>query len=170
MSLSKEERLANVEYALSLFVKDIGDTYYKEAFITPDGDNYQKLFPTTWHELLGRRYIKQPYSTNHYILTEAGWIWGLRFAGIYDDEVFRKRLGNVSRALKDRVKGRSEAALATAYDIAQSSGEPVGFVQSVIDSDILRALFNRVSAEWHKGTNGSTVIYIPPNFGLELLY
>ena len=89
MSHSTEDRIANLEYALKLFVRDVGDTYYDAGFITPGGDvEYDQIFPTTWRELTDKFYLRQVFHGT-FKITSYGWITG--------DPAFKQRLGLLSK-------------------------------------------------------------------------
>ena len=50
MSLSRQDRLGNLEFALKLFVRDISDNYYREIYFSPEGNEYDQILLTTWQE------------------------------------------------------------------------------------------------------------------------
>src|SRR5690242_1995521 len=100
MSLSRAQRLANLEYALKLFVRDVGDQYYRNVWFTPEGDEYDQIFPTTWNELEEQGYAKHVVH-DRYKLTGYGWLAGLELSGLLESLEFKARLGTIAKAFKD---------------------------------------------------------------------
>ena len=168
MSLSRQGRLDNLEFALKLFVRDIADNYYREVYFSPEGTEYEKILLTTWQETQDEGYLSK-VAYNRFQLTGYGWLKGFELLGLMDSEEYRERLGRLSKAMKDRVKGRQEHVLVTSITLANETGLPLGFIRNVVDTGLMSRMFNRVDAEWSSYSDTQFAIRIPANFGLEKL-
>jgi hypothetical protein len=168
MSLSRQGRLDNLEFALKLFVRDIADNYYREVYFSPEGTEYEKILLTTWQETQDEGYLSK-VAYNRFQLTGYGWLKGFELLGLMDSEEYRERLGRLSKAMKDRVKGRQEHVLVTSITLANETGLPLGFIRNVVDTGLMGRMFNRVDAEWSSYSDTQFAIRIPTNFGLEKL-
>jgi hypothetical protein len=166
MSLSEKERVENLEYALRLIVRDIGDNSILTSFIPHDGSEYANILNTTWKELKSRTIIRSlNIRPPRYVMTGYGWIVALKASGEFDSEGFKEKVGKLSAALKRQVKGRHDKAFPTIHHIAQASELPVGFIISAIESNLTGKLFNEVGAKWLNNSAG-LIVEVPLNFGL----
>jgi hypothetical protein len=169
MSISKEERLSNLRLALTLFVEQLGDEYYKKSLIGRNDKDFDRIFSTTWQELIDKGYLRSVANGFFLELTAMGWREGLKLAGKLEDTVFIASLGRISKALKDRVKGREQGDLVIVQEIADTAQVPIGLVRSVIDSKLLMHRFNQVTAKWANSQDDWHLIEVPTNFGLDLI-
>ncbi len=169
MSISREERVENLHHALGIFLQEAGDQYYKDVFFSNGGAEYEGILRTTWQDLLDGYYLDELLNGHYFALTSGGWLKALEVTGRLSDPSFMTSLGKISKALKDRVKGRHEQVLVTSDEIAKEAEVSVGLVQSVIESGLLRYRFNTIEAEWASYDDHRLLIVIPVNFGLEAI-
>jgi|SRR5579872_138387 len=169
MSLSREERIANLEYALKVFVRDVNDNWIRHVHITPGGDEYDVIFETTWKELISRIFLEELSMPGYFFLTGHGWLTGLELLGRKTDKDFRERVGRLFKTFKDEVKGRHEDAFIFIEDAATRSGLPTGLIANVIESKMCEYWFGMHGAHWESYKGRGCGIIIPLNFGLELL-
>jgi hypothetical protein len=164
MSISPDACLQNRKEALKLLVERVGDSYYRDVSVRP---GFAGILPPTWQDLVDDYKVNRLLNGHYYELTSSGWLEGLEISGRIDDPTFIDSLGRISQALKDRVKGRHQEALVGSDDLAKETGLPLGLIQSVIDSDILRYRFNEVPAQWASTGDDRILILIPTNVGLK---
>jgi len=170
MSLSKEEREANLKLALGLLLDALGDLYTSEMYFSESEEEFEDIYATTWTDLKRRRWIRDVsvMEEERYRLTEYGWREGIILLEKHKDIAFREKLGKLCAAMKGFVKGRRDNVIADVEDISSKSGLPSGFVQNVIDSHILEICLNVQGAEWVNNRRMYDIL-IPLDFGLERL-
>jgi hypothetical protein len=168
MSHSKEERQANVDLALNLFMKELGTKWIQTYLIDPNDGNYADILATTWGELSDRYQYVHKAIGYLCVLTPAGWMTGLDLSGVLGTEEFNRQVGELCACLKRRVKGRKEPALITLEDVASETSLPTGFIANLIDADYINLELRRYSASWAGGFQG-TLLVVPTNSGLEWL-
>ena len=168
MSLSNRDREDNIVVALRLLMQDLGEPYEWQVH-DAGPEKFSDVHHTTWDELVERGLVKRTFG--RYSLTGDGWIEGLKVTGLFDDLNFRKKAGQLSEALKARVKknGRREWGYADRTELASETGLPEFFIYDAVDSHLLRAMFNTTDAEWAPNDQNKNSIDIPPRFGLPLL-
>jgi hypothetical protein len=133
MSLSNRDREENIVLALRLLMEDLGEPYeWQEHDATTE--KFSVVHPTTWDDLVEKGLVKRG-TFDRYWLTGDGWIEGLKVTGLFDDLNFRKKAGQLSEALKTRVKktGRREGAYADRTELASETGLPEFFIYNAVD-------------------------------------
>jgi hypothetical protein len=169
MSTSDKTRQENMVLALRLLIQDLGQPYewQEHDAKTP---KFAGVLRTTWDELAERGLIKA-HSFDRYWLKGPGWIAGLKITGVFDDEGFRRKAGQLQAALKARIKAenRDQWGTASRTELAQETGLSEFFVYDAIDSGLLGALFGTIDAYWGEGDDMKNWIDIPPRFGLKRL-
>ena len=169
MSYSKEERQANVDYAMNLFFTKLGNQWIRTFFIDPTHADFSEICPTTWGELTERySYIKALLGGDLYALTPSGWLKCLEFRAIPKTPEFQRDVGKLCASLKDYIKGRKESALVTVEALAAETNLPAGFICNLMDADFINLELRRYSASWASGLEGRMLV-IPTNCGLEWL-
>src|SRR5689334_11541867 len=111
MSHSAEERMNNLEAALRLFMSEIDGRSIREYLFSPGGPSYENIYPTTWDELIRRRWIDDALAPHWCRLTGSGWLIGIQLLDLQDDDVFRNKMAKLAATLKGYVKGRHSDAL-----------------------------------------------------------
>jgi hypothetical protein len=166
MSLSKSERLQNVDEALRKFLLALGDKGITLR-LNPNHEWFLNIHPTTWKHLVDRRLVRpHPTTTSMaYEMTGAGWKEALRIAGHLETPEFKSRLGELLGAFKGRVKGRtSEDFVHPAF--AEGAGLSPGWVSNVVDAQLIEHCFRRRGVTWYARLQ---LIRVPVDVGLELL-
>lgn len=169
MSVSEKDRLDNIALALRLMMQDLGEPYEWHEHDAKT-EKFEAVLRTTWEELAERGLVK-PRTFDRYELTGPGWIAGLRIAGAFEDDDFRRKAGLLQKALKARIKpeNRDQWGSADRTELANETGLSEFFVYDAIDSHLLEALFDIVDAGWAKDDEMKNYIDIPPRFGLKRL-
>jgi hypothetical protein len=169
MSASEKARQENMILALRLMMQDLGEPYewQEHGANTP---KFAAVLRTTWDELAERGLIKA-HSFDRYWLRGPGWIAGLQITGVFDDEGFRRKAGQLQAALKARIKAenRDKCGTTSRTELANETGLSEFFIYDAINSGLLGALFGIIDAEWGEGDGMKNWIDIPPRFGLKQL-
>jgi len=166
MSLSKDDRIADVERALALMLKELGPRAIDTMQFNPSEAPLNKIQTTTWLELKRQCYVEreQYFGGVMYTLTGAGWLAAIEATGELDD--LKTKMAPLIAEMKGRVKGRSEVAFDYLDSIASAANVPVDFAYNVIESDAVGNVYGRHGVRWeHRGK----LIRIPEDFGLEPL-
>jgi hypothetical protein len=138
MTLSKANRTENLEQIFQTILAELGDRSLAD-YIVMEGQFPEALI-TTWDELRLRNWVR-PVSDElpMYLVTGTGWIAGLELTGRLGDSQFRDAAFRLVAALKKRVRGRSDSAIATIADFNELQ-IPSGFVFNVIESGLLTVI------------------------------
>lgn len=167
MSLSVQERSDNLFYTLELLTRDVGDKWIQGVLFEPGGTpEYEAILQTTWLDLSSKGYIKS--DSYWYLMTPHGWLTGNIRSGKNRSDLFQERIGKISAALKNLVKGRDTPQFPFVESVAVASGVPQGFICNVIDSKLFERCLRRRGAEWEARGRGQ-LIKVPIDFGLELI-
>ena len=165
MTLSVNDRRANLKEALIAFLNALGGGKFALFFIDPT--EYPNVLPTTWTELTSRYWIKDmDMNVQMYQFTALGYVKALKVSGRADEPQFRDDLGKLCKVLKSYVKGRTTSSLVDLYELVRESGVSEAFVQNALDADLISQILGRISARWE---GDSLIIKVPHNFGLTLL-
>jgi len=165
VTLSIDDRRANLRDALIAFLDALGDRQFHLSFIEPA--KFPEVLPTTWVELTNRHWIEEVDENGALCkFTSFGYVMALRISGCADEAQFREDLGKLCKVLKDSLKGRTTESLIDLYAVVKESGLPEAFVKNAIDADLIGEILGRIGAEW---LGDSYFIRVPPNFGLTPL-
>ena len=169
MSLSREERLKNIDLALTLMLRELGDRAFTNALFRIGLRPFEDVHPTTWQELVRRGLITKSDTIlgSFCELTGDGWRAALELAWLKHGEILQQTLSKVAAALKDQVKGRHEDAVVSLDNIVTASGVPENLVFNIIESRLLDHWCNMKGACWYQGR--PPLVHIPLEFGLEPL-
>ena len=143
MTLSPERRTADQEKALRIMAADVGDdALFNKEWPAVD-PRFANLAPTTWVQLQERGLVTRSPIQNElrYLLTEAGWIEGLRLNGTLDEEAFRARCIDFIKFLKSLIKGRQGESPARIHNQKLPAHFPFGWVLNVLKSGLLQEMF-----------------------------
>ena len=169
MTLSPGRRTADQELALRIMAADVGDValFSKEW---PSADpRFANLAPTTWAQLQERGLVTRSPVQNElrYLLTEAGWITGLRMNGTLDEEAFRRRCVAFIKFLKGLIKGRQGEWPSRIHYQKLPADFPFGWVLNVLKSGLLQEMFpsKQMNAYWEKATAS---VRIPQTFDMPI--
>jgi hypothetical protein len=146
MSLSDSKRQSNINVALTLIMQQLGAPFDWQEHDSTEA-KFSGVHRTTWDELTQRGFARAT-TFERYILTPRGWIEGLKLTGTFGSADFKAKAGKLSKALKDRVKGRHEPELVDRNEIAEEAGLDEYFVYEAIDGHLLRELFEQIDAHW----------------------
>ncbi len=91
--------------ALRLMMEEAGERHFEGVFIDANGSQYEAIENTTWKELIDRGFIKEITRYGHVAFTSYGWRIAMIKLKRHESEDFKLRLGRLSAALKDSVKG-----------------------------------------------------------------
>ncbi|HTR39866.1 MAG TPA: hypothetical protein VMH80_28530 [Bryobacteraceae bacterium] len=171
MSLSREQRLENVDLALELMLQTLGDNAIDTVIFELGSDKFTQVQPTTWKELEDRCLIKRMDAIGHPMcqFTGDGWLAAIELAPKHVKALNEERLSRLAAALKDEVKGRDEDGYVYLNSLAASSELPENWIYNAIEARLLEHWFNRKGANWYGPRGGSPLIHIPVDFGLEPL-
>jgi hypothetical protein len=169
MTLSPQRRTAEQEVVLRIMAADVGDValFMKEW---PKADSrFSDISSTTWVQLQERGLLKRSPVQNElrYLLTEAGWIAGLRLNGTLDEEAFRSRCIEFIRFLKGLIKGRQGEWPGRIHHQNLPADFPFGWVLNVLKSGLLQEMFpsQQMNAYWEKA---SASVRIPQTFDMPI--
>ena len=130
MSLSNKEREDNIVLAVHLIMQSLGEPYeWQELDATTE--KFADVYRTTWDDLVERGLVK-PSTFDRYSLTGDGWIAGLKVVGLFDGLNFREKAGQLSKALKARVKNGREWGYADRTELASEAGLSEFFIYDAI--------------------------------------
>jgi hypothetical protein len=164
MTISAEVRLQNALALLALLYQTMEDAPIDlTTFDSRDGC-FTSIQETSWDELVSEGLLSKRRDSL-YFFTAKGWSEAVIRAGDVDSPDFQHRLGQLSKALKDKIKGRQDTAFISLDEVANDSGLPSGWVFNAIDSHLLCRIYGKKDAIWFEGTRGR-VIEVPRDFGL----
>jgi hypothetical protein len=170
MSLAARERIDNLDYALKLLTKEIGDNWLESVHFEPGGTpEYDAILATTWADLESKMYIRSKLNGYVYGMTPYGWITGILKVGTNTTGHFEERIGRLSAVLKDLVKGRNSPQYPFVKGVAAESSVPEGFICNVVDSRLFESILKRRGAEWQSVKGRGQLMKVPIDFGLELI-
>src|SRR4051812_32423826 len=120
MTLSREQRHAQLERALNLLLLLLNGRAIDCGEIDPRDPTLVELQPTTWKELEELHFVARDTEAEPpaYRLTGDGWIEALAVSRQYEDEALAEKLGRLAAYLKKTVKGRRRPAVAPLRTIA----------------------------------------------------
>jgi hypothetical protein len=167
MSLSAEDRRANLEFALTHLITLLEGEWARNICLKGDDRqaDYPEILTTTWKELAARGYIED--KGFWFRLTGRGWVHAMTLLGKKDDPAFQEQYGKLAGCLKGVVKDRTEDKIVALHDVASSTGLPAGLISNMIESDVFRWFCNSKGASWVG--SGGYMIKVPLDFGLEML-
>lgn len=169
VSLSKEERLRNIELALKLMLRDLGQNGIDGCLFELRSEVFKDVESTTWRQLQEMFLIERMDTMGNPAcrLTGAGWRVALDMVWEDNKQVLQDALSKLAAALKDAVKGREEDAFVSLHSVASTCGLPENWVYNAIESRLLEHKFNMKGAYWYE--NRPPLIRVPLDFGLEPL-
>jgi hypothetical protein len=150
MTLSKKQRLDNIEQALRMMAGRLGDrAVYRQSF-KPDEPELAGVEETSWKELEARGLIHgtHTFTSDHYQLTGLGWFVAMELDDKCDTPEFQDKFGKLSSKLKSYVKGRREKAVTTVDALVDDVDLSQDFIYNVIKADVWQHKYNRVGAEF----------------------
>src|SRR5437660_3845321 len=113
VTISRDRRIADQATAFRIMAAELrDDEIVQRKWWNLDRPDLAVLIPTTWHELVERGLAVQHNRSNlpiAYELTEAGWVEGLRLAGVLDSDAFRGRCVELVRYCKSKNAGRRDS-------------------------------------------------------------
>lgn len=167
MSLSKAERLENMQYALRIALIHLGDNAIL-TWLDASDPVFGNVLLTTWKHLTDTWHaIEHRTSTSlSYELTGLGWRRALEVSGELQRPEFKERLGKLCAAFKDTLKGRQSQTSVILREFAKQIGIPWQFIFNVVDSQMIEYCFKQRGVAWE---TRAAVIRIPIDVGLDLL-
>jgi hypothetical protein len=170
MSHSDEQRLLNMQKALLIMLKELGNEPVWSKEFERDNEIFKDIFPTTWRELEERYLVKSQHTIGSYRYGLTGHGWYTAIQAVWDDnkEMLDEWLGTLMAKLKDTVKGRNENAYVYFDSFANETGLPIGFVYDAIESNLIEYQLSKKGAHWYEGRSGQE-IEVPLDFGLSIL-
>jgi hypothetical protein len=168
MTLSRDDRIADMKRALGMLLEAIGTRPIAGLYFKIDVPPLSEINRTTWIDLYEKGYVSPllSHTTRSYGLTGAGYLKALAVTGITAQEDFKSQLGRLAATLKQHVKGRHQSAFLSVDSIQQESGLSQGFIYNCIESNALEVCFNTRGARWANGFPGK-LIAVQTTFGHE---
>lgn len=168
MSLSKDERLENIQDTLRIALSYLGDNAISGKWLDASDPVFRNVLPTTWKHLTDTGYATERHTrtSRSYELTGPGWRKALEVSGELQKPEFKERLGELCAAFKDSLQGRQNQAFPILRGFAAHTGIPEQFIFNVVESGIIEHCFKQRGVTWQ--TRG-VVIRIPIDVGLALL-
>jgi hypothetical protein len=163
MTISIKTRLENVNFALKLFLENLGNRTLGTFHILKNQREYSNILPTTWHELVNKHYLK-PVMGHRYVLTGDGFRYAMELYDLQNSPDIQQMLGKLCKYLKDSVTRTQEAGV-TVQSVAEGTTLTKGFINNAIEANLIEHWQNRNGASWHPAFVGSVII-VPSNFGL----
>jgi len=168
MSISRKQRIENMDNALLLFFEAIGPQSLRMFFINRRDARYEDVLPTTWIDLVEQGYISDSRMRPFDVLTTKGWTACLRLKGILGSPQFDKILGTLCASLKGHLDGRGQSVLVNVVTVANNTKIPEAMISNIIDARLIELLLNRRGVDWQPKMEGKLII-VPGNFGHERL-
>lgn len=169
MTLSPERRGDDQRRVLSIMASDLADTMLSGKEWPKADPRFADIAPTTRVELPEKGLIVRSPVQNEprYLLTEAGWLAGLKINGTLDNEEFRARCVELVRYFKSLVNGRDSEWPARVHYQRLPPEPPFGWVFNVLKSGLLQRMFpdKRMNAYWEKETAS---VRVPTTFAMPV--
>jgi hypothetical protein len=167
MTLSRNDRLENLEYALRLMIERLGNRAMYAEFFDPKDPVFNEIYSTTWNELEQRGFVRahKTSDSEFYEMRGLGWFCAMAVTGRIESPEFNERFGVLSAALKGLVDGRQQKQITTVEALVHQTGLPADWVYNVIKSNIWKHQHNRVGAEFDR----FDVVWVPIDFNMEPL-
>ena len=168
MTLSDEERAANIDLAFPLLIAEINEKAISRTFLDPAAEPFREILSTTWKELCDQGWTEgcELYGQQRYRLTGKGWVEGLARTGGGRDAKLLDRLGRLSAELKRYVKGRGTDVTVELAKLARDVQLPEGWVFNTVESNAFEILQGRRGVAWKER---GLLVRIPITFGMKLL-
>jgi hypothetical protein len=128
---SKDARWQNIEEAILLLMDNLCGRSILEEFID-ERSRDDRILPRTWEELTNRGLVRRTSTRYIYTLSGIGWIAGLKLREEFDTDELKSMTGRFCAALKDKVKGRQDEAMALVTELALDSDLPESFIRVII--------------------------------------
>jgi hypothetical protein len=96
------------------------------------------------------------------IFTGYGWRTCVMSSKLHESEEFKQKLGKLSAALKNSVKGRQYPATLGAHDLGNETGLGWEFVRNAIQGELIQHVFGIKGAT---GSDDTVVIQVPIDYG-----
>jgi hypothetical protein len=164
MSLSQEIRRADALALLNQLFTILGDGAIDCTLFDGSDSVYSQVQNTSWNELCSEGLLTRK-TDSLYVLTPKGWSEALIRAEITSTAAFNQRIGQLSKSLKDQIKGRHGSVIVPFDAVVQVSGLPSGWVFNAIDSHLISQIHGKQDASWLDGSRGR-LVDIPRDFGL----
>lgn len=164
MSISTETRRKDALALLNSLYLKLGDLPIDCTAFDCTDTVYVSVQRTSWDELVSEGLLIKHGNAYHF-LTAKGWSEALFRYGNLSDPGFQQRIGRLSKALKDRIKGRSDSALIQFDEVTTDAGLPPGWAFNAIDSHLICRIYGKKDAGWLDGARGR-LVEIPRDFGL----
>jgi hypothetical protein len=169
MSLSAQDRIANMEVALKLFLQQVGHTPMARVRITREMPEYKSIYPTTWSELTTRGYLRPVHGfSGWFSLTGHGYRKALELKSMHESSELREMLGQICKHLKSKLKGRRSFANVELQVLARETRLEPGFITNVIEAQLIDHWFKQYGPKWVPRFE-TVMIHVPENFGLDKL-
>lgn len=167
MTLSKENRLQNMEQALRLMLGRLGDRAMYKEFFNPEDPIFTEVYPTSWKELEDRGLVRahRTYTSVSYELRGTGWFCAMGIDDLFDTPAFEERFGKLSAAIKNHVRGRHEKQITSVGQLVEETGLAEDWIYNIIKAKVWKHQYNRVGAEY----DSDDVIWIPIDFNMPPL-
>jgi hypothetical protein len=167
MTLSKQNREDNIEYALRLMKGKLGDRAMFKEFFDSDDQEFAGVHPTTWKELESKGLVRAHRTLNSadYELLGPGWYCAMAIDDLFDTPEFQEPFGKLSAALKKYVDGRQEEGITSVSRLVEETGLTEDWIYNVITGKIWEYHMKRVGAR----LDGGEVVWIPIDFNMEHL-
>ncbi len=173
MTLSREDRLENIDRAIQKLMTELGDCSIIMTLFTRGNHNYTDIFATTWDDIEHHGWIETEGSTMGatvaFRITGDGWVEGLERTGQLAAAV--AKLSQLCMVAKVHVKGREEHAACHIEQLAEDSDLPRSFIENVVESGLLERQFPKRQMElrWWDPQGRPLLLRIPRSFGMERL-
>jgi hypothetical protein len=164
MTISPEARRTDAIALLAALYAALGDAPIDCTAFDPADPKFASFRRTSWDELAAEGLLSDFDSSRHF-LTAKGWSEALVRANDHKTMAFELRIGQLSQALKRKVKGRHNSALITLGDVVLDSKLPSGWVFNALDAHLICRIHGKRDAGWLDGARGR-VVEIPRDFGL----
>jgi hypothetical protein len=172
MTLSREERLENIDLAMRRLMELLEDHFIEDINFRRPSEDFDGIYETTWAELDSRYWIRPISSTlesNFYFrLTGYGWIEGLKRTNRI--EAILDILPGLCAAAKEHVKGRTSDQAVNRHQLAEAAKLDSRLVGNIVESRLLQEQFpdREMSLSWWDPTS-TDFVRIPLSFGMERL-
>jgi hypothetical protein len=168
MSISIQDRLENIDFALKLLLEKIGSCPLGGFHILASAPEYDKILPTTWPELVKKHYLNQVQGfPGRFVFSGYGFRTAMERCGMQDVPDIQQMLGRLSQHLKGSIS-RTQGSGVLVQSIVNATGLSQGFIINAIEAKLIEYWQKRYGADWLPGAVYS-VIVVPANFGLPCI-
>jgi hypothetical protein len=168
MTISKQQQTDNIDEALRMMLRIVGDQNVDDIMFPPDDARLQGTLTTSWEHLEVNNFLKA--IGMFYRLTPDGWVKALDAAGELCGPAMKDKLGILCAKVKNTCDagGARHRDRTTIEDLSNLTGFSAGWISNVISGHLIKLCLNQVECEWEPDDDNKNYVIIPARFGMKL--